>query len=78
MFTQFFYVKGNHCLSATNLGYMTERLVGYVLKPGEAGVHDRYLTEGWYRMKGYRLSQSSTKKCGSVMNWYMKGIYIDF
>ena len=73
MFTQCIFIKGDHCLTASDLGYMTERLVGYVLGQGEASVNDRYLKTDWYRMKGYTLSQSRTKKCGSVVNLYMKG-----
>ena len=75
-YLQMLYFKGNHCNNVTDLGYMTERLVGYVLGPGEAGVNDRYLTEGWYRMKGYTLSRKPNKKCGSVVNWYMKGTFM--
>ena len=66
---------GDHCGIAKDLGSMTERVVGYVLKQGENIVNDGYLSEDWYRMTGYTLAQS-TKTCGTGLNWYMKGTYI--
>lgn len=58
------------CKDASQLPYMTQRLVNYSSQGG-LPICDVYLKEDWYKMGEYVLS-NTTEACGTAYSWYVK------
>lgn len=55
------------------LSFMTQRQAGYITGKDDVLVCDRFLTDGWYIMPGYAISNKNSVTCGTTVPWFLKG-----